>query len=161
MHQESILLFMKIKASVSAIIGIVLAFLLPIIPLMLIVGAAIALDTIFGVVRARKVKEPITSRKMSKLISKLVLYQSAIILVFCIEKFILNDILILFTAIPLIATKLVAITLLFIECTSISESYKTITGVSIWHKFKDMVARTKEIKGDIQEIVGEVKQSEK
>lgn len=153
MQRETLLLIMKIKASLTTIFGIIIAFLMPIIPLMLIVAAAIALDTIFGVVRAKKKGDKITSRKMSKLVSKLVLYQSAVVLVFCIEKYILSDILILLTAIPLIATKLVAITLLFIETTSINENYKAITGVSIWHKFKDMVARVKEVKEDVQDIV--------
>jgi len=157
---QTTILLMNIKASLTAIIGIVLAFLTPIIPLMLTVGAAIAIDTVCGIIKAKKLKDTITSRKMSKLISKLVLYQAAIVLFFCIEKFILSDIIGLFTSIPLILTKLVATTLLFIEGTSINENYKAITGVSIWKKFKNMLARAKEVKEDINDIVDEKDESE-
>lgn len=150
---QTTILIMNLKTSLSAVFGIVLAFLMPIIPLMLTVGAAIAIDTICGIMKAKKLKDKITSRKMSKLISKLVLYQSAVVLFFCIEKFILSDIIGLFTSIPLILTKLVTTTLLFIEATSINENYQTITGISIWKKFKDLLARAKEIKEDVGEIV--------
>lgn len=150
---QTTILIMNIKASLTAIIGIVLAFLTPVIPLMLTVGAAIAIDTVCGIIKAKKLKDSITSRKMSKLISKLVLYQAAIVLFFCIEKFVLSDIIGIITQINLILTKLVATTLLFIEGTSINENYQAITGVSIWKKFKDMLARAKEVKEDIGNIV--------
>ena len=155
-HQTTVLL-MNIKASTCAILGILLAFFLPIVPLLLIVGAAIALDTIFGIVRAKKLGEPVTSRKMSKLISKMVLYNAAVVLFFCIERYILGGIIGAFTEIPLILTKLVTATLLFIEITSISESYEAITGVSLWGKFKAMVARTKEIKGLVKSVKEDTK----
>jgi len=125
---------------------------MPIIPLIIIVGVAIFVDSIFGILRANKVKEPITSRKFSKIISKMVLYQSAIILAFAVEKFILGDIIGLFTSIPFILTKIVTTTLLFIEATSINENYLAISGVSIWKKFKTLLNRTKEFQKNIKKI---------
>ena len=142
----------NLKVSILAVGGIILAFLMPIIPLILIVGGAIFLDTIFGILRARKLKEPVTSRRLSKIVSKMVLYNSAVILFFCIEKYILGDFTLMVTAIPFVITKLVTTTLLFIEITSISESYKAITGVSLWDKAKSMLSRGKEIKTIIQGI---------
>ena len=82
----------------------------------------------------------------------MVLYNSAVILFFCIEKYILGDFTLMVTAIPFVITKLVTTTLLFIEITSISESYKAITGVSLWDKAKSMLSRGKEIKTIIQGI---------
>lgn len=149
---ESIILLGTLKNSIIGIIGIIMAFLVPIIPLILIVGAAITLDTIFGIYRSYKLKESITSRKLSRLISKMVLYQSAIILFFCIEKYILNDFIVVFTAIPLILTKLVSVTLIFVEIQSINENWMSITGVSLWSKFKDLLNRGKEIKSKIKDI---------
>ena len=149
---QILLLMSNLKVSTLAILGIVLAFLMPIIPLILIVGAAIGLDTVFGILRARKLKEPVTSRRLSKIVSKMVLYNSAVVLFFCIEKYVLGDFTLMVTAIPFVLTKLVTTTLLFIEITSISESYKAITGVSLWMKAKMMVSRGVEIKTIIQGI---------
>lgn len=82
----------------------------------------------------------------------MVLYQSAIILAFAVEKFILGDIIGLFTSIPFILTKIVTTTLLFIEATSINENYLAISGVSIWKKFKTLLNRTKEFQKNIKKI---------
>ena len=123
-----------------------------IVPLILIVGAAIGLDTIIGIYRSYKLKESITSRKLSRLISKMVLYQSAIVLFFCIEKYILNDFIVVFTAIPLILTKLVSVTLIFIEMQSINENWMSITGVSLWGRFKELLNRGKDLKTEIKEL---------
>jgi hypothetical protein len=151
-RNESIVLLTTIKESVIVMIGIIVAFLTPIVPLILIVGGAIGLDTIIGVYRSWKIKESITSRKMSRLVSKMVLYQSAVIGFFCIEKFILNDFIVVFTAIPLILTKLVSVTLIFIEGQSINENWMTITGISLWGKFKDLLNRGKDIKTEIKDL---------
>ena len=153
MKQQLSLLASNLKNSILAAYGILIAFLTPIIPLMIIVFGAIILDTIFGVLRAKKVKEPITSRRLSKIISKLLLYQLVIILAFSTEKFILSDIIGIFCQIPLIGTKLVTTLLLFIEGTSINENYKILSGVSLWQKVKDLVGRGKELKKDIKDIV--------
>lgn len=149
-RNQTILLIMNIKASFFAVIGIVIAFLTPIIPLMIIVGAAIAVDTFCGILKAVKTKQDITSRKMSKLISKIVLYETAVVLFFAIEKFILSDVIGLFTQIPFVLTKVVTTTLLFIEATSINENYKAISGISIWDKFKQLLSRAKELKKDVK-----------
>ncbi len=151
--QASTTLLVKVKASLSQIFGIVLTFLTPIKPLILIVGVAIALDTFYGVRRAKKTGEKVTSRKLSKIISKMVLYQSAVILFFCVEKFILGDIIGLFTNIPLILTKIVTTVLLYIEATSISESYEIMYGVSLWKKFKELIRRTGDTKQQLQDIL--------
>ena len=150
---QASLLLSNFKASTAAIFGILIAFFSPIIPLMVIVFGAILLDTVFGILRAKKLKEPITSRRMSKIISKLVLYQIVIILAFTTEKFILSDIIGIFCAIPLIGTKLVTTVLLFIEGASINENYKAISGISIWQKAKDLIGRGKELKKDIGDLV--------
>jgi hypothetical protein len=156
LKSESVILLSSIKNSLFAVIGIITAFLVPIIPLILIVGGAIILDTVFGVYRSFKLKESITSRKLSRLISKMVLYQSALIGFFCIEKFILDDFILIFTAIPLILTKLVSVTLIFIEAQSINENWMTITGVSIWKKFKELLYRSKELNNEFKELSNDI-----
>jgi len=152
MQSEAIKLAASLKGSTAAIFGIVLAFLMPIVPLILIVGGAILLDTITGIYKARKLKEDITSRRMSAIVSKMALYQLALILFFTVETYVLQDIIGIFTAIPLILTKVVTTTLLFIEGTSINENYKAISGVNIWAKFKELLKRAKEVSNEVKDL---------
>lgn len=145
-------LILNIKSSLTAIFGIILAFIAPIIPLLLITFLAVAVDLVFGILKAKKLKQKIDSRKASHTISKGTLYGMAIFISFCIEKYITGDIVGLFTSIPLVVTKLVTCTLLFIETMSINENYQVISGVSIWGKFKEMLKRAKEVKEDIKDL---------
>lgn len=151
LNQLNILLS-AIKASLTKLFIVVSAFLIPVIPLILIVGVCIAIDTIMGIRRAKKKKEEITSRKASNIISKMVLYDSAIILFFIIEKFILSDIIGKFTDIPLILTKIVAATLVMIELKSIDESFQFIYKYSLWDKFKQMIKRGKSLKTELEDL---------
>jgi hypothetical protein len=132
-----------------AIIG---AFLAPIKALIIIVGLCISIDTITGIMKARKKKEAITSRKLSVVIPKMFLYEGAIILFFCIEKFILADFVGYFCDIPLVITKFVAAVLCGIEIMSINENYKAISGVNMWDNFKTLLARAKEVKSEINDL---------
>lgn len=154
MTRELIILLTNLKESFVAILAMILAFLSPIVPLLLLVGVAIALDTILGCLRARKLGQKITSRKLSQVVSKMVLYQTAVILFFCIEKYVLSDIIGMFTQIPLILTKLVTSTLLFIELLSINENLNSAYGFNLWTKFKDMVGRAKSVKDELEDTVG-------
>ena len=63
----------------------------PIKGLLIAVGVAIALDTIFGIFKAIKIKEEINSRRMSNIVSKFVLYEASILLLFVIDKFLLGE----------------------------------------------------------------------
>jgi len=86
------------------------------------------------------------------IVSKMVLYQSAIITFFVLEKYVIGEFTILITSIPLIATKLVTVTLLYIESLSIVEGWSAISGVNIFSKFKEMLSRGRKIKDDIKDI---------
>jgi len=145
-------LILNIRNSSITIVGMLLTFLTPIIPLIILVGVAIAADTIFGIIKAMKLKQKITSRKMSQIVSKMVLYQGAVVLFYCIEHFILSDIIGLFTSIPLILTKLVTATLLFIELTSVSENIESAYGINLWKKFKRMLTRAKQVKEELEDF---------
>jgi len=153
MKKEILLFWDMIKTNIFALLTIVISFLMPIKPLILIVGATIFLDTIFGVVRSLKNKEAITSRRLSRIVSKMVLYQSAIILFFCVEKYILNDIMISFGMVPLLLTKIVATMLIFVEVLSMMENYEMISGVDIWDKFKEVFRRTSQLKDNVKKII--------
>ncbi len=135
--------------------AIIFAFLAPISSLMLVVGFCIALDTLFGIWKAKKTKSKITSRRLSAVISKMVLYQSAVILFFVIEKFIIADFIGYFVDIELFITKIVASILIFIELLSINENFQVISGISLWGKFKEMIRRAKDVKDEIKDLAGD------
>jgi hypothetical protein len=152
MREDTINFLNNIKAVYIAFFGIIIAFLAPIIPLILVVGAAIVLDTFTGVYKSYRLKVRITSKKLSGLISKMFLYQVSLILFFCVETYVLQDIIGVFTKIPLILTKLVTTTLLFIELTSVNENYQAVTGNNLWLSFRDLLKRAKEVSSEIKDI---------
>jgi hypothetical protein len=141
------------KVTIDKVLIVLSAFLLPIKPLIILVGLCIFLDTIFGVWKAKKTNNKITSKGLSSIVSKMVLYQSAVILFFALEKFLVGDFILLFTSIPLFLTKVIATLLIGIELTSISENIEEATGVSVWQRIKIMLGRVKEIKNDVNDVI--------
>lgn len=150
MKTQFAILVSTLKTSLIKVLLIILAFISPIKPLIILVGLCIGLDTMMGIWRSKRLKEAITSRKLSNIISKMVLYQFAVLLFFCIEKLILADIITKFIDIPLFLTKLVALTLISVEIKSMNESFVIIKGYSLWDKFKDLLKRAKSAKGEIE-----------
>ena len=124
-----------------------LAILSPVKPLLLTVGFLIIVDFIFGIWRAKKLGETITSRKMSNTLSKMVLYNLAILSVYLLGKYVID------TGLPLekIAAGLISI----IEIKSLDESFQKIFGFSLWQKIAKAINRgsstTKDILKDIEE----------
>jgi hypothetical protein len=145
----------KIKIGATVVASIVMAFLMPIVPLLLIVGGLIFLDTCVGLWRAYKTNELISSKKLSNIISKMVLYQTSIITFFLIEKYIVGDFIVHVTSIQLFLTKVLACTLCSIELKSMDESYQIVTGISIWDRFKLLLKRSNEVKKGVKEIIND------
>jgi hypothetical protein len=116
------------------------------------VGTAIALDTIFGIAKAIKLNQKITSRKLSNIISKFVLYQAAVLLIFTIDTFLLGEFFRIWFSVPYFFTKVVTIILIFIESVSIKENFEEAFKVDVWSIFKKLLTRAKEVKKDIDEI---------
>jgi hypothetical protein len=114
----------------------VLAVFLPIKELMLTIGFLVAADMVVGIWKAIKLKQRIRSRRMSDTITKLMLYQLAIMSGFLIEKFIIIEL------IPI--TKLIATVIAIIEFKSIVESIEAVTGKDIWSKLKVIIGRKSE-----------------
>jgi len=125
---------------------------MPISGIIFLVGFLILIDTITGVWKAKKLKQPITSRKLSAIISKLALYEVAVIMLYLIDYWILDAIVLKFFSIPLLVTKITALTLCSIELISISENYKVIYGLNIWDSLKNLLKRGAELKDDVDKI---------
>ena len=149
--QLSILLSSIQKSSLQ-LLAVVSTFFLPISGILFLIGFAIVIDTITGIWKAKKLGIPITSRKLSAIISKLMLYEVAVILFYLIDRFILNDIILVFFSIPLMLTKILALVLVSIETLSISENIKAVKGIDLWQSMKLLFARARDIKQDIDTI---------
>lgn len=152
MRIQLIILLTNIRLSFMKLLAVVGAFFLPISGILFLIGFAILLDTLTGIWKSKKLGIPITSRKLSAIVSKLFLYEIAVIGFYLIDYFILNDIIMQFFSVPLMLTKILSLVLVSIECISINENYFAIRGISVWDSMKLLFSRAKEIKGEINEI---------
>ena len=100
---------------------------------MFTIGLLVAVDFIFGVYRAWKTKQEITSRKMSNTITKMLLYNLTVVSIWAIEKNITGP------DIPI--TKIAAGMICLVEFKSIDEAFKLLFGFSIWDKMKKSLSR--------------------
>jgi hypothetical protein len=152
MKVQLAILLSTIKNSMVQLLTVVGAFFLPISGILFLIGFAIAVDTITGIWKAKKLKIKITSRKLSIVISKMMLYEVAVIGFYLIDYWILNDIIMKFFSVPLMLTKILSLVLVSIEVMSINENYKAVKQIDIWSALKNLFARAKEIKNDINGI---------
>ena len=152
MKIQLIILLTNIRLSFMKLLAVVGAFFLPISGILFLIGFAILLDTLTGIWKSKKLGIPITSRKLSAIVSKFFLYEIAVIGFYLIDYFILNDIILTFFSVPLMLTKILSLVLVSIECISINENYFAIRGISVWDSMKLLFSRAKEIKGEINEI---------
>jgi hypothetical protein len=137
------------KTYIAYFFTTLLLFFAPIQGLLISVATAIALDTIFGIAKAIKLKDKITSRKLSNIVSKFVLYQAAVLLIFTIDTFLLGEFFKLWFSIPFFFTKIVTIILIFIETVSIKENFEQAFKVNVFKLLKSFLKRGVEIKEDI------------
>ena len=132
--------------------AIILSFFLPIVGILILIAASVILDTITGIWKAKKLKQPITSRRLSAIVSKILLYEATVMLFYAMDYFLLNDIVISFFSIELLTTKVLALVLVSIELISINENYKAVKGIDLWASLKNLFARAKEVTSDFKNI---------
>jgi hypothetical protein len=106
------------------------AILAPIHAVMAVVGILIAADFVTGIWAARKRSEKITSAAMRNTLTKMAIYQTAVVTGFLLGHFIMDDV------IPV--AKLVAAVIGTVEFKSLLENANTILGVDI---FKELLLK--------------------
>lgn len=99
------------------------AILAPIKPMLLACGALIVADMVTGMFAAAKRKEAIRSAEMRRSLTKMVVYQTAIISAFVLEKYMLDGL------VPV--SKVVSGVIGMVEFKSILENASTIAGKDI------------------------------
>ena len=152
MKLQLYLLLYSIKNSALKLITIIFSFFLPIAGILGLLFTLILADTATGIWKAKHLKEKITSRKLSTIISKVLLYELCVILFYLIDYFILNDIILTFFSVPLMLTKVLALVLASIEIMSISENWRVVKGINLYQSAKLLFSRAKEVKDELNKI---------
>lgn len=132
--------------------AIISAFFMPICGILILIFSAVILDTITGIWKAKKTKQSVTSRKLSAIISKILLYEATVMLFYAMDKFLLNDIIISFFSIELLTTKVLALVLVSVEIISINENFKAVKGLDLFASLKNLFARAKEVTSEFKNI---------
>jgi len=140
------------KNYVISLLTSIAVFFLPVVPILILVGIFIFGDTALGVWAAKRRGEKITSRKLGNIIPKMVLYQFAVITAFILDVWLIGEFINILFSIDILFTKLVGLTLIFIEGVSIDENFTKITGKNIFKSFKLMITRTAKLKDDIKSL---------
>jgi hypothetical protein len=105
----------------TIILTLIISFFSPIIPLFIVIGSAVLLDTIFGLIKSKKLGIIIISSRLFQGIAlKTFIYLSTLTLFFLAENFILNDI----TGLNFMITKAMALLFTGIEFYSIDENIR-------------------------------------
>jgi len=152
MKTQLLLLTTKLQTYAIQLMAIVSSFFLPISGILILIGVSVILDTITGVWKSYKLKTKVTSRKLSAIISKILLYEVTVMLFYLIDYYILNDIVLTFFSVSLLTTKILALVLVSIEVISINENVKKVKGLDIWTALKNLFARAKEVTQDFKDI---------
>lgn len=139
---------------IQYLIASVLLLFTPIHGLLIAVASAIILDTITGIFKSIKLNgfKSVRSRKLSNIVSKMLLYELCVLFLFLMDKFLLNEFIKHAFGFDFMFTKICAILLMFIELVSIKENIEEAFKVDIWLMLKKVLNRAKEIKTDINDI---------
>ena len=135
------------KIYLSNILTALLLFFAPIKGIILMVALATILDTGFGLWKAKKLGEEITSKIFRHgLVPKLLSYVAAVMLIYASDVFIINALTLSVISVEFISTKLIALVLLSIEVKSMDESFVKVKGYSFIDKIKAIIGKLKDIK---------------
>lgn len=153
MKAQLIELTIALKSKFATLMGCAIALLSPIKYLLILVGLAILLDTIFGIYAAKKNKIKLKSSKLAKFISKMFVYQIVVITMYFLDVQLLGEFLLFFININLLLTKVTAILLIANEGFSIDEKLRMVNkDRGIAYYFKRVLGVAKYIKRESEDL---------
>ena len=126
-------------------------FITPIKGMLLLISFAVGFDTLFAIYVSIKQKgiSSFKSTKLFNIVVKTFFYMGAILFAFLIDTYIFEKKLL---DIHYLISKIVSFIWLYIEIKSIDETSQKLGNKSLWVIFKDLIAKAKDIKNDINEI---------
>jgi len=144
---------MKVQEFFISLIMAMAVFLVPIKGIMILVGLFIFIDTAFGVWAAIKLKQDILSSKLSRIASKMLIYELGVVLFYGIDMFIFKDLMNVFNIeVEFLLTKLVGLSFIGLEIHSIDEKIRNVKEKGILHYFKMLVNSAKIIKKEYENL---------
>ena len=138
------------KTTFAYILGSTVAFFAPVAGIMYTIGAFILLDTLLGIMAAQKMGEKIESKKLSKVVWKMLMYQAVTLSFFVMDVEIVGDLLGTLINTPYVLTKTVGVALIAIEFKSIDENIEKMTGTTLLKRLYDLIAKGKDIASKIK-----------
>lgn len=111
------------------------------------VALSTILDTAFGIWKAKKLGEKLSSKAFrSGLVPKLISYIAVVMMVYGSDVFIINSLVSNVVDVEFMATKVIALTLIINEAKSIDESWEAVKGYSMIAKLIEVINNLKDIK---------------
>ena len=121
-------------------------FFAPLFMFLIAIGLAILLDTFFGRWKAFNIGEKVTSKKTRHgVISKVITYNIVAITIFIIDSLAVNEVFLNYLPYEFVLTKSVVLFLLWLEASSIDESYEEVKGYKISDKFIEFLKTIKRL----------------
>lgn len=131
-------------------IGIALAFISPIYPLMATVITFIVADALLEIINSFKNKQ-FCPTFFKRLVLKFLSYNICLIIIYTLEVNLLAEFIKLIIGIPLLLTKILSVGLIWLELNSIDENFYKITNKRFVKEFKKLIIFGKEIRNEIKD----------
>jgi len=130
-------------------IGIALAFIAPIYPLMATVCTFIIADALLEIINSFK-NHQFCPTFVKRLVLKFLSYNIVLIVIYTLEVNLLGEFIKMIIGVPLLLTKVLSVGLIWLELNSIDENFYKITGKRFVKEFKKLIIFGKEFKKEIQ-----------
>ncbi|WP_185965618.1 phage holin family protein [Flavobacterium zepuense] len=131
----------------------IVTFFSPVQGILIAVGVTIMADTITGVYRCKKLKQPIVSKRLRQVANKMAVYEAAVILFWLMDHYLLSEFFKIWFSVDYFFTKIVALVLIFTEMVSIKENIEEAHSFSIAGMIRTLLKSGKEIKNDVNQII--------
>lgn len=128
-------------------------FFMPVQGILIAVGVAIMADTITGIYKAKKLGQPIVSKRFRQVATKMAVYEAAVILFWIMDHFLLSEFFKLWFSVDYFFTKIIALVLIFTEVVSIKENIEEAHALNIIKMISAMLKGGKDIKNGVDEIL--------
>lgn len=128
-----------VTSNVGGLAAFMISFFTPIFPAMIAAGALIGIDTLTGIMKSKKKGMPITSRKLSAVLTKMLLYQVLIISAHLSEVYMVAEL-------PFVKLVLGAIAL--VEFKSILENASSYLGKDVAKAILEKLGRKAKPEGE-------------
>jgi hypothetical protein len=114
------------------------------------VALSTIIDTSFGIWKAKKLGEKLSSRAFRKgFVPKLLSYIGVVMAVYGSDVFIINTLIYKIVDIEFMATKIIALTLIINEAKSMDESWEAVKGYSFIDKTIEHINNLKKVKNQL------------